>query len=706
VATDLNNLAEFYALQGRPSDAAPLYQRALDIRQKALGPDHPDVTMALINFAVFYDAQGKPTSATPLYRRALDNLYHQFQYNFTYMTEADRLTYRISVFRDFAAFFSFVHRYRQQDPTLVGEMYDLLLWEKGMIAASIAQMRRKVEASGDKEALRLLGELTSKRTEIAALLNSSPQDRDLWRKQLAELGVEASNIEKALVARSSAFAAEKSPERATWQQVRDALAPGEAAVEFEHFSYFDKKWTRENFYVALVVTAATRDQPAYIFLGDDKQIESDALAKFDNAMQTRGFVQQGQSAVLPGARAYELIWKPLESALSGVTRIYLASDGKLNTIPIGIIPAPDGKLLMERYDLLLVSSTKDLLKRRAASAAAVGKTGSASGAASNTALLVGNPLFDLSASEQAAAEHKLVAARTSGTPGASPAPHPDQSSFPASADASGRSRDLVAGQKLAPLPGTGAEVAAIADLMKSAGWKTEIYTGQMALKSVVQGAASHRVLHLATHGFFLPDQQIELGQRPGMDRAAPILSPASGQSAGSNAGLSIIGSYSAAGLEEPMLRSGLYFAGANRTLAGESSAKATAGLTDTSPASAADNGVLTALEAGNLDLTGTELVVLSACNTGQGEVPSSEGVFGLRRALEEAGAQSVMMSLWSVPDKETLELMKLFYAKWLGGMEKHEALKQAQLEMRQRVRSEHDGHDLPYYWAAFVLVGR
>jgi CHAT domain-containing protein len=99
-------------------------------------------------------------------------------------------------------------------------------------------------------------------------------------------------------------------------------------------------------------------------------------------------------------------------------------------------------------------------------------------------------------------------------------------------------------------------------------------------------------------------------------------------------------------------------------------------------------------------------VVLSACNTGQGEVKNGEGVFGLRRALEEAGAQSVMMSLWSVPDKETLELMKLFYQKWLSGMDKHEALKQAQLEMRQRVRSEHDGHDLPYYWAAFVLVGR
>lgn len=98
-------------------------------------------------------------------------------------------------------------------------------------------------------------------------------------------------------------------------------------------------------------------------------------------------------------------------------------------------------------------------------------------------------------------------------------------------------------------------------------------------------------------------------------------------------------------------------------------------------------------------------MVLSACNTGQGDVHNGEGVFGLRRALQEAGAQDVMMSLWSVPDKETLELMQIFYAKWLGGTEKHEALKQAQLAMREKVKQEHDGHDLPYYWGAFVMVG-
>jgi CHAT domain-containing protein len=115
--------------------------------------------------------------------------------------------------------------------------------------------------------------------------------------------------------------------------------------------------------------------------------------------------------------------------------------------------------------------------------------------------------------------------------------------------------------------------------------------------------------------------------------------------------------------------------------------------------------VLTAYEASQLDLQNTELVVLSACETGLGQQSNSEGVFGLRRGLQEAGADAVMMSMWSVPDRETQELMALFYAKWLGGLEKPEALRQAQLQERATVRQRY-GKDLPYYWAAFVLVSR
>ena len=643
VATALNNLALLYDHQRRYAEAEPLYRRALRIDQIALGPEHPELITDLNNLALLFDHQGKYSDAEPLFHHALDNLFQQFQYNFTYMTEKERLGFLATVADSFPVYFSFVYRNRDKSPQLIGSMYNLLLWEKGFIAGSIADMRRAVEASGDAEALKLLGQLTSKRTQIAALLKIEPPDRTLWRKQIDQLRAEANDIEKALVARSSVFAERKKLDRATWQQVRDALKPGEAAVEFAHFDFYDMKWTGASYYAALVVTHETTDQPEYIFLGDDKQIEGGAVARFQQAVRTRGSLAESE-AEIPGEDAYQLIWKPLEKALAGKTRIYLSPDGILNQLPLGIIPAPNGKLQMERYDLRLLSSTRDILRAAAPHASA-------------TALLVGDPVFNLTEDQQISALQMLAL------------PRREEPVQIAALTFSEHSRDMGNGASLVRLPGTGAEVNAIAEIMKQRQWKTSVYTNELALKRVVEQASSPRVVHLATHGFFLPDQQIKT-DRNSMGDTRP------------------------SGLEDPMLRAGLYFAGADRTLAGKPTAE---GL---------DNGVMTAMEAGNLNLRETELVVLSACNTGQGDVKNGEGVFGLRRALQEAGAQEVLMSLWSVPDQETLELMKRFYTKWLSGMEMHQALKNAQLEMRESVRLRHNGRDLPYYWGAFVLVGR
>lgn len=128
-------------------------------------------------------------------------------------------------------------------------------------------------------------------------------------------------------------------------------------------------------------------------------------------------------------------------------------------------------------------------------------------------------------------------------------------------------------------------------------------------------------------------------------------------------------------------------------------------LSGAEPPEGLEDGVLTAYEAAGLNLHGTELVVLSACGTGLGPVESGEGVFGLRRALQIAGAETVLMSMWPVPDQETQELMQSFYQKWLAGKDKHQAFREAQLEMRQKVKERY-GEDLPFYWGAFVLVGR
>jgi CHAT domain-containing protein len=534
-----------------------------------------------------------------------------------------------SVDNYFPVYYSFVYRYHDKDPKLAGTMYNLLLWQKGFIAGSIADMRRKIEASGDTEALKLLEELAAKRSQMAALLNVRPPDRDLWRKQIEQLRADSAEIEKALVARSAAFAEKRKLDRATWQQVRDALAPGEAAVEFARFRYFDKDWTSRAYYVALVLTHETKDAPQYIVLGDDKQVEDGAVIEFRQGLQTRGLAAEQETGI-PGAHAWDLIWKPLEAALMGKSRLYVSPDGMLNEVPLGIVPASDGTLAMERFDLRVLSSTKDILRSKPSRASA-------------TALLMGDPAFDLF---DGPAKPKLESAVL---------------------EENGHVEEKAA--TLPPLPGTGAEVAAIADLMRSSGWKVGIYTREAASKRVIEQADSPRVMHLATHGFFLPDQQTRMAKLGLEQEQAP-------------------------GVADPMLRSGLYFAGADRGLDGRAVPDGT------------DNGVLTAMEVGNLNLAGTELVVLSACNTGKGDVKAGEGVFGLRRALQEAGAQAVLMSMWSVPDKQTMELMQRFYTKWLAGTEMHQALKDAQLEIREQVKREHGGRDLPYYWGAFVLVGR
>src|SRR5262249_12352118 len=146
--------------------------------------------------------------------------------------------------------------------------------------------------------------------------------------------------------------------------------------------------------------------------------------------------------------------------------------------------------------------------------------------------------------------------------------------------------------------------------------------------------------------------------------------------------------------EDPRLRSGLALAGANRR-----QERAAAGASD---------GLLTALEAENLDLWGTELVVLSACETGLGQVRGGEGVLGLRRALQLAGARTVVASLWKVPDAETERLMTGFLRRWLAGQGGAEALRSAQLDMIRALRASPDARRRlapPVYWAGFVCHG-
>jgi CHAT domain-containing protein len=217
------------------------------------------------------------------------------------------------------------------------------------------------------------------------------------------------------------------------------------------------------------------------------------------------------------------------------------------------------------------------------------------------------------------------------------------------------------------LPGTAAEAQELAPLLPTA----TILTGSQATENALKQVNSPSILHVATHGFFLQDVPLVAPPSRGGIEVVPI-----------NNSPSETKTPTPGSLENPLLRSGLVLAGFNLRQSGT------------------EDGVLTALEATGLDLIGTKLLVLSACQTGLGDVANGEGVYGLRRAFAIAGVESQVMSLWYVSDAGTKELMVKYYQRLLKGEGRSEALRQTQLEMLQSQTLNH-----PYYWATFIPSG-
>ncbi len=206
---------------------------------------------------------------------------------------------------------------------------------------------------------------------------------------------------------------------------------------------------------------------------------------------------------------------------------------------------------------------------------------------------------------------------------------------------------------ISSLPNTKIEIEEISELLKEHKWKINAHLGPFAEEEKLKSMDRPRVLHIATHGFYKPEK----GKK-----------------------------------ELALFQSGLLLTGAQPTLQLQAN---NSDFTSTG----ANDGILTAHEAMNLNLYGTELVVLSACETGLGNIEYGEGVFGLQRALQIAGAKQILMSLWTVDDSSTKELMTTFYKHWLSGASTREAFHQAQIELRSE-------YPHPYYWGAFIMLGK
>src|SRR5581483_10843362 len=375
VAIDLTNLADLNENQGKPAEAERYLLQALNIREKALPPDHPDTLSTLHRLAGTYYEQDNYEKAAPYFLRMVTGMEHEFQYNFTFMSEQDHLQFLKTVSGRFPEFFIFCTKFYDKDPALAGAMYDVVLWQKGMIASSMASLRASIAHTGDKNTLDLLDQLSAKRAEIARLTSGMSQNTPESASAIARLKEQADDLERELAKRSDVMAERNRMASLTWRDVRNALAPGEAAVEFVRFGYFDgKKRTGALKYVALITTPANKTSPVLVELGEADQLEISALQDYWHR------VEGGPSAPESGIAFYRVLWKPLEAKLGGAKRVYVAPDGILNQISLAAVPSEDGRLLIERYDLRIVLSTRDLLRPKAAST-------------SRTAVLIGDPAF-------------------------------------------------------------------------------------------------------------------------------------------------------------------------------------------------------------------------------------------------------------------------------------------------------------------------
>jgi CHAT domain-containing protein len=505
----------------------------------------------------------------------------------------------------------------------------VILQRKGRALDATSQNLNALRSRFNVEDQALLDRWTEARSQIARLVINGPQRLSFeeYRARINDLEEQADRYEADISRRSPEFRAQSLT--VTIDAVQAAIPTNAALIEYATYRPFnaraakvDEAYGRPH-YVAYVLRHNGEIQ--WRELGDAETIDR-AITALRKALgnPNRDDVKRLSRAV------DESVFRPIRSQVGDSRQLLVSPDGPLNLIPFAALLDEEGRYLIERYAISYLTSGRDLLRLQVARESQSGP------------MVIANPDF--------------------GTPGGGKEESPRR--HPAAAEQSARSSfDEI---NFPPLRYTAKEGEALRALLPDA----TVLTRRQATKAALTQVRSPRLLHIATHGFFLKDLDLTPtgargGQAPSDDPSRTLQEL----------------EMSHIRIESPLLRSGLALAGAN-----EHQEK--------------DNGIMTALEVTGLNLWGTKLVALSACNTGVGEVKNGDGVHGLRRALVLAGSETQVMSLWSVLDRTARDLMVAYYRRLKEGEGRGEALRQVQLEMLRDVKRRH-----PYYWASFIQSG-
>jgi CHAT domain-containing protein/Tfp pilus assembly protein PilF len=635
-ANDLNNLAVLYRKMGQYEKALPLFQQALAIRKKVLGEEHPDYAFSLNNLAMFYNIIGNLEDASPLLIQAANLTLKHLSRTYATLSEQEKMNFLNKNTSKFNYLPSLLIKSANQS-TLAQQVYANELALKGMVLNDQKTVLSSIKKSRDSAALRLYEQWKLSKALVGKQLLLPLSQRVSYLDSLQE----ASNqLEQQLSRSSKVFRNQVQSQLLTAKDVSQKLAKGEAAIEFIRFPLYNQKMTDSIMYGALVLLP--QDSMAkFVPLFEEKQLKH-LLKRSTAAGLSQLAVDRlySHKATGLGDSLYQLIWQPLEHFLTGVSTVYYAPAGLLHRISFMALAADPANPLAEKYRLHQVLSTRSVAVPAEASLNP------------KSAFAWGNIQYTLSPT----AAKSNATSRTRGV-----SSKVWDSALSAFALYNEDTRGL-RGQELPPLHSTKSEIDSLRKLFTKANILVTTLSGTKATEEAFKAldGKSPQVLHLATHGFFLPVKE--------------------------NTPKEInLNNSTFTGQQNPLFRSGLVFAGGNRAWKGEQ------------PLPGKEDGILTAYEIAQMDLSGTDLVVLSACETALGDLQGNEGVIGLQRAFKMAGVKQMIVSLWKVNDRATAELMAHFYKSWLSGQSTRDALRYAQLKLKEKYSS-------PFYWAAFVLV--
>jgi len=652
------------------------YDRAVSILERIVGPSHPAVAEVRVLQVATLASTGRLAEALDDALDAEEIGRCHLRLMLRYLPERQGLEYAAQRPKGLDLALSLLSP--ETDGDEADRVFDGLIRSRGLLLDEMA-VRRHLSANAARPDLApLWATLVAARQRFANLYIRGVNQQDLVRSQalLDEARREKEEAERAFADRSAPFRDELARIEVGLNDVRAALPPDGALVAFARYDRtpIDRR-SGSATANAPRTTAAARPVTSYVAfvlrpnqprvviapLGSSTAIDALVARWRTETMRPAGASSAGdaeQTYRAAGAALRQRIWDPLRTYLGDARTVFIVPDGSLNLVSFAALPVGQTRYVLDQGPLIhFLSVERDLLQ-----------TDFPEAAGGKGLLAVGGAAFD----------DATLFAKTSkpaGTPARVP---PNSGAAVASLRASCGSLQSI---QFAPLAGTAREAHDVAGLWTESAAK--ILEGRAAdERSFKREAPGHRVLHLATHGFFLADGCIPAS---GSTRSVGGLAPATTSNAARVAGPSNGGP-----TDNPLLMSGLALAGANR--------RAAAGPDE-------EDGILTAEEVSALNLEGVEWAVLSACETALGEIKAGEGVFGLRRAFQVAGVRTVIMSLWSVDDDATQVWMRALYRNRLRlGLTTAEAIRAASLGAL-RDRRAHGQSTHPFYWGAFVAAG-